>query len=72
MIATTNFKTCILHAAFQLVDNPSYFYNQAVQFCLTRFPLPATMGLCLFAESFAAQKSIPPLIGLSLLCKKSA
>eukprot|EP00969_Alexandrium_andersonii_P002408 104862-Alexandrium_andersonii.AAC.1 len=40
MVATTN---CILHAAFQLVDNLG-FYTQAVQFCLARVPLPATMG----------------------------
>ena len=34
VVPKPNFKTCILHAAFQLVDNPSYYYTQAVQFCL--------------------------------------
>eukprot|EP00969_Alexandrium_andersonii_P307808 13606022-Alexandrium_andersonii.AAC.1 len=34
MVATTNFETCILHAAYQLVRNGSNGGTKAIQFCL--------------------------------------
>ena len=61
VVPKPNFKTCILHAAFQLVDNPSYYYTQAVQFCLANMFVPSAHVRFFFGKA-GDQSPCPALV----------
>eukprot|EP00969_Alexandrium_andersonii_P057222 2523771-Alexandrium_andersonii.AAC.1 len=50
VVATTNFKTCLLHAAYQLVRNGSYGDTKAVQFCLATTGSPQVKNCLLYTS----------------------